>query len=324
MIDKFCYHSRLSRVSQSCWSFSTTVRVYTVLLLDRITKIDSGHVIMANVMIRPSLRPFQRCPECFKILSTTYRPLSTSHPQLAFGAPPISFADPAELPPPTNLKYARVVPASSSYFTAFPRFSDDLLHLTQVLQRHSSLPTVPPSQAKRVAWRTLPDYRLKVGEPIKAARYHKIISILQRLNRIYPPLMPPEVLQAMQPYKRDLDPYKDKSKPRTLDELGRAFGKGRRKTSSARAYLVEGRGEMLVNGKKLHDVFQRVHDRESAMWALKSTGRIDKYNVWALVNGGGTTGQAESLTLAVAKALLVHEPALKPALRRGNLLLTPN
>jgi hypothetical protein len=39
--------------------------------------------------------------------------------------------------------------------------------------------------------------------------------------------------------------------------------------------------------------------------------------MFGLVQGGGTTGQAEALTLAVAKALLVHEPALKPVLRRG-------
>lgn len=53
---------------------------------------------------------------------------------------------------------------------------------------------------------------------------------------------------------------------------------------------------------------------------MKATDRIGKYNVWALVEGGGTTGQAEALTLAVGKALLGHEPALKPALRRGMLL----
>ena len=44
---------------------------------------------------------------------------------------------------------------------------------------------------------------------------------------------------------------------------------------------------------------------------------MDKYNVWALVKGGGTTGQAEAVTLGAAKALMVFEPALKPALRRG-------
>lgn len=73
----------------------------------------------------------------------------------------------------------------------------------------------------------------------------------------------------------------------------------------------------MVNGKGLHAAFGRIHDRESAVWALKATQRIDRYNVWALVEGGGTTGQAEALTLGVAKALMVHEPLLKPALRRG-------
>ncbi len=76
-------------------------------------------------------------------------------------------------------------------------------------------------------------------------------------------------------------------------------------------------GEVLINGKPLNGVFPRIHDRESAVWPLIATKRVDKYNVWAWVRGGGLTGQAEALTLGVAKALLVHEPLLKPALRRG-------
>ena len=74
---------------------------------------------------------------------------------------------------------------------------------------------------------------------------------------------------------------------------------------------------MLVNGKSLADIFARVHDRESALWALKATDRINRYNVWSIVQGGGTTGQAEALTLGIAKALLAHEPLLKKTLRRG-------
>ena len=84
--------------------------------------------------------------------------------------------------------------------------------------------------------------------------------------------------------------------------------------------LVEGTGEVIVNGKSLSQAFGRIHDRESAVWALKATSRLDKYNVFAVVQGGGTTGQAEAITLAVAKALLAHEPALKPALRRAGVV----
>lgn len=118
-------------------------------------------------------------------------------------------------------------------------------------------------------------------------------------------------------YKRDVDPYAVRRKPAIIDAEGRASVVGRRKTSSAKVSLVQGEGEVLVNGKNICGVFGRVHDRESALWALKITGRMDKYNVWALVTGGGQTGQAEAIALGVGRALLVHEPALKPALRRG-------
>ena len=134
--------------------------------------------------------------------------------------------------------------------------------------------------------------------------------------------MPEDLAQAMQSYKRDINPYANVAKPGNIDEDGRAVGVGRRKASSAKVYLVEGEGEVLVNGKSLTSAFPRIHDRESALWALKATGRIDKYNVWALVQGGGLTGQAESITLGLAKALLVHEPLLKPALRRGEFNVT--
>jgi small subunit ribosomal protein S9 len=213
--------------------------------------------------------------------------------------------------------FARLVPDSPSYFTAQPIFTDDLLILQSLLQRYSGLPTVKPGDAPRVAWRSLMEYKNMVGESVKAAKYHKIVELLQRLNQIHPSLMPKAVKEALNEYKRDINPYQNVIKVAPVDKLGRTLGVGRRKSSSARAWVVEGTGEVLVNGKSLAEAFGRVHDRESAVWALKATERMDKYNVWALVSGGGTTGQAEALTLAVGKALLAHEPALKPALRRG-------
>lgn len=129
--------------------------------------------------------------------------------------------------------------------------------------------------------------------------------------------MPPEVQEAMRVYKRNLYPWSSTRKPEEVDAFGRACGIGRRKSSKAKVFLVQGEGEVLVNGKSINSAFSRIHDRESALWALKATGRMDKYNVWALARGGGSTGQAEAITLGVARALMVHEPDLKPALRRG-------
>lgn len=215
---------------------------------------------------------------------------------------------------------ARLLPASPSYFTAQPIFTDDLLVLQNLLTKHAALPVVKPGEHPRVAWRTLPEYRDRVGETVKAAKYHKIVELLARLNQIHPSVIPEEVQTALNEYKRDINPFKNEPKIAPVDKMGRTLGAGRRKSATARAWLVEGTGEVLVNGKTLADAFGRIHDRESVIWALKATNRIDKYNVWAMSMGGGTTGQAEALTLAVGKALMAHEPALKPALRRGEFI----
>lgn len=217
------------------------------------------------------------------------------------------------------LQGLRIVPASPSYFSAKPTFTDDFLSLSALLRKVATLPTIPNAEAPKVAWKTVEQYRIMTNEPVKTMRFHKMLHILRRLNCIHPQLMPQEVVEAMKRYKKPNQPGDVLPKPGVIDELGRAKGVGRRKTSSAVAWLVEGEGEVLINGQSLTDYFGRLHHRESAVWALKATERLDKYNLFGLVNGGGSTGQAEALTLAVAKALLVHEPALKPALRRGEL-----
>ncbi|KAL8706659.1 MAG: hypothetical protein Q9201_000293 [Fulgogasparrea decipioides] len=268
------------------------------------------------------VRLLYRCPECrtrptraVRKASIT-RSFNTAGPRRAIAVPGIDSSSQDDLPPP-SVRNARVIPASPSYFSGRPDFTDNLLNLQALLRRYQTLPTVPPGQAPRVAWRTVSQYRLLVGEPVRASKYHQVIEVLKRLNQIHPAVMPLELQEAMQIYKRDVNPYAIVRRPATVDEDGRACGIGRRKSSSAKVYLVRGEGEVLVNGKSINNVFGRIHDRESVLWALKATNRIDKYNVWALVSGGGTTGQAEALTLGTAKALLVHEPDLKPALRRA-------
>ncbi|KAE9977336.1 hypothetical protein BLS_001468 [Venturia inaequalis] len=212
----------------------------------------------------------------------------------------------------------RIVPASPSYFTGKPNFTDDLISLKALLRKYQLLPVFPPGQAPRVAWKSVEQYKAMVGaEPVKSARYHRLLEILKRLHSINSAIMPEEVSDTLARYKRGVDLSQARKKQGYVNADGISLGVGRRKTSTARAYVVEGEGEVLVNGKSLTQFFARLHDRASAVWALKATERVDKYNVFALVKGGGATGQAEALTLAVAKALLVHEPLLKPALRRA-------
>ncbi|KAI2473798.1 37S ribosomal protein S9 [Annulohypoxylon bovei var. microspora] len=216
--------------------------------------------------------------------------------------------------------YRRAMPVSPSYFSRQTEFNDSFVLVQDLSRKYGRLPTAAPNQAQRVAWKTREQYRLSVGEGVKARDFAICIRLVKRLNQIHPDLMPEEVIQGIRPFKRDINIYLNTAKPIPIDKFGRSHGVGRRKSSVARAWLVEGTGEVLINGKTINDAFGRVHDRESALWGLKTMERIDKYNVYALVEGGGTTGQAESLAMAISKALAVHEPALKTPLRKAGCL----
>jgi len=218
--------------------------------------------------------------------------------------------------------HARAVPISPSYFSREPHFNDCYLRIQDLHRRYGNLPRTPADKVKKVAWKLHRHYRQESGEPVRASHYNRCISLAKELHKIHPSLKPTSVTEAIQEFLRDINPHDNVAKPSIIDKHGRSLGVGRRKTSVARAWVVPGTGEVLVNGKDLSEAFGRVHDRESATWALRATERVGKYNVWALVDGGGTTGQAEAMTLAVAKALLAHEPALKTALRKGMLVLS--
>lgn len=218
---------------------------------------------------------------------------------------------------PSLLSRVRILPASPSYFTATPRFTDDILYLSSLLRKYLLIPTAEPGAAPRVAWKTWLQYRTELGEPIKTSAHKHLVSILKRLNNIHPALFPYEVENALKKFKRRVQPNLNTAKPIVIDTMGRARAVGRRKSSNAVVYLVEGDGECLINSRPLHDYFGRLHDRESALWALKATDRLGNYNIFAKVQGGGTTGQAEAVMLGVSRALRVFEPGLKPFLRKG-------
>lgn len=180
---------------------------------------------------------------------------------------------------------------------------------------------LPPDQVPRVFWLKLGHYKGRIGERITPSKFNKLVGILQRLNKIHPSVMPKEVKEAIREFIKPGTEARVEAKLPLPDEHGRTKGVGRRKEASARVQLVEGNGQVLINDRNITEIFPRLHDRESVLWPLKVTQRTDKYNVWALSQGGGTTGQAEAITLALAKALVIQEPALKPVLRRGEDML---
>ena len=104
-----------------------------------------------------------------------------------------------------------------------------------------------------------------------------------------------------------------------IDEFGRAYGTGRRKTSVARVWVKDGSGVFIVNDKEFVDYFQplqRMHVLE-VFQASKTAGLFD---VWCTVKGGGISGQAGAVRLGISRALEAFNPSLRPSLSRAGML----
>ncbi|KAF4120207.1 small subunit ribosomal protein S9 [Geosmithia morbida] len=272
-----------------------------------------------QLAVRPKARQLSTTSSRTASLTTT-----TSTPERDGGASSaaVAAADPVNAIkiPFQNVKHARQVPTLGSYFSREPRFNDLHLRLFNLLAKYHDLPMVESRDAPLKPWLKLEGVRHQTGEPIKAAHFSKVMKVARRLNLIEPSMRPAEVDRALQQLSRPVEATVSFRKPTTVDRHGRAVGVGSRKESTARAFVVEGTGEVLINGKTLSDAFGRVHDRESAIWALTATNRLDKYNVWVIARGGGTTGQAEAITMAIANGLVAHEPSLKTALRAAGCI----
>lgn len=78
---------------------------------------------------------------------------------------------------------------------------------------------------------------------------------------------------------------------------------GRRKTSVARVVLRSGKGEFKVNGRALDVFFPLKTSQDEALAPFKVTGTEGTFDVSANVNGGGFTGQAQAVRLAISRAL---------------------
>jgi small subunit ribosomal protein S9 len=95
---------------------------------------------------------------------------------------------------------------------------------------------------------------------------------------------------------------------------------GRRKRAVARVQLLPGNGKHLVNDRTPLEYLTRDTLVRSAFLALVVAGAEGKYNVVARVHGGGLTGQAGALRLALARALAREDETLRGPLGRAGLL----
>ncbi|HQU16531.1 MAG: 30S ribosomal protein S9 [Chromatiales bacterium 21-64-14] len=99
-----------------------------------------------------------------------------------------------------------------------------------------------------------------------------------------------------------------------------AYSTGRRKTSTARVYLRPGTGAITVNQRPVEQYFGRETARMVVRQPLEAVTLADRFDVHALVRGGGSTGQAGAIRHAVARALVAYDEQLRVPLRKIGFL----
>lgn len=106
-----------------------------------------------------------------------------------------------------------------------------------------------------------------------------------------------------------------------IDEKGQSYGKGGRKTATARVWIQPGHGEVTVNGRPFIKYFYRATLRDDILQPLVVTKTCGRFDVNAVIQGGGMSGQAGALRHGLARALNKYNPDLyRPALKYKGFL----
>ena len=102
--------------------------------------------------------------------------------------------------------------------------------------------------------------------------------------------------------------------------IAQNYGTGRRKTSTARVYLVPGTGNITVNGRALDEFFGRETGRMIVRQPLETTDLVGRFDIKVQVAGGGITGQAGAIRHGITRALIQYDETLRKPLRAAGFV----
>ncbi|KAG1771723.1 ribosomal protein S9/S16-domain-containing protein, partial [Suillus occidentalis] len=273
-------------------------------------------------------------------------------------------------------------PTSPSFYTARPEFYDQLSSLESALQHAKSALTachlLPLPQFAREAlpprvnaWVDKRELGLKLRSTLTTSRYRRVVLILNELET-YRSIAEKAGIAELQEGIRAITELferadaatmlaRGKAKPAKFDEYGRSYTLGKRKTSSARVWIVPVQQpdadkstasqsipaatetdtalsallnpnsssknnepvsvvQILVNNSPLSTYFPIPADRARVIHPIQLAGLLGAYNIFAIVRGGGTSGQSGALAHGIAKGLAAHEPGVATILRKAKLL----
>jgi len=95
---------------------------------------------------------------------------------------------------------------------------------------------------------------------------------------------------------------------------------GRRKEAVVRVRLTPGTGKFTLDGRSLEAYFPNKVHQQLIKAPLVTVDRLDTVDIFAHLDGGGPSGQAGALRLAIARALIIVQPEDRPALKKAGFL----
>ncbi|WP_163549191.1 30S ribosomal protein S9 [Candidatus Frankia nodulisporulans] len=104
------------------------------------------------------------------------------------------------------------------------------------------------------------------------------------------------------------------------DVQGNPRATGRRKEAVVRVRLLPGTGQWTLNGRSLEEYFPNKVHQQLVNEPLKALERTESFDIIARLHGGGVSGQAGALRLAVARALLLVDEESRPTLKKAGFL----
>jgi small subunit ribosomal protein S9 len=138
---------------------------------------------------------------------------------------------------------------------------------------------------------------------------------LQSLGALKDALTAAQTKAVAPPPETEAEPREPK-----IDEQGRSYATGKRKNAVARVWIKRGNGKITVNGKDSPVYFARPVLRMLLNQPFVVTDRMNQFDVWCTVIGGGLSGQAGAVRHGISRALTFYEPGLRKLLKTGGFL----
>ncbi len=98
------------------------------------------------------------------------------------------------------------------------------------------------------------------------------------------------------------------------------WGTGRRKVATARVRICRGEGKIIVNNRDFEEYFPIPLTRKIIVQPLATTETMGKFDIYANITGGGSTGQSGALRHGIARALVKFNEEFRSPLKRGGFL----